>query len=105
LVCNRFEVDASGLYTGNSVGPLCFGHGKLDAATAFCRDARVALSECAFYTDSFTDLPVLLAVREPIAVNPDRRLKRAAQRRGWSIVDWGTPTRASRHSGAGLEDR
>jgi len=95
VICNRFEVDTAGLYTGRSAGLLCFADGKREAAEAFCREAGVPLSQCAFYTDSFTDLPVLLAVREPVVVNPDRRLKKWAARRGWRVVDWGAPVPAS----------
>jgi len=40
-----------------------------------------------FYTDSITDLPVLERVGEPRVVNPDPRLRRAAARRGWPVVD------------------
>jgi len=53
----------------------------------------VRLSDCAFYTDSFSDVPVLEAVGQPVAVNPDPRLRRRANKRGWRIVDWGTPAR------------
>jgi phosphoserine phosphatase len=47
-------------------------------------DAR--LSDSYFYTDSLSDLPLLNLVGQPVAVNPDLRLKRLAQRRGWPIV-------------------
>jgi HAD superfamily hydrolase (TIGR01490 family) len=93
-VCNRFEVDGAGRYTGRSAGPLCFGRGKLDGALALARAQGVDLSACTFYTDSFSDLPALLAVGAPVAVNPDYRLRRWARRRGWPIVDWGMPGRS-----------
>jgi phosphoserine phosphatase len=61
-------------------------------AESFAREANVGLGECAFYTDSYADLPVLKAVGRPVAVNPDRRLRREATRRGWEVVDWGSPS-------------
>jgi HAD superfamily hydrolase (TIGR01490 family) len=90
-LCNRFEVNAQGIHTGRTVGALCYGTGKLSHAKAFAQDGGVALANCAFYTDSYSDLPVLEAVGRPVAVNPDRRLRRTAVQRGWELVDWGRP--------------
>lgn len=39
-------------------------------------------------TDSYTDLPLLLAVAEPVIVNPDPRLLREARRRRWPVLRW-----------------
>ncbi|MGB9880172.1 MAG: HAD family hydrolase, partial [Anaerolineae bacterium] len=36
-------------------------------------------------TDSHSDLPLLELVGHPVAVNPDPRLKRVAQKRGWPV--------------------
>ncbi len=41
-----------------------------------------------FFSDSITDLPLLSKVDVPIAVNPDRRLLRAARARGWQVQNW-----------------
>ena len=92
VLCTRFEVNAEGIYTGRVSGALCFGEGKRVQAESFARKSNVALGECAFYTDSYADLPVLKAVGRPVAVNPDRRLRREATRRGWEVVDWGNPS-------------
>lgn len=82
-VGTRAEIDG-GCYTGDLDGPFCYGIGKvqrlehvlgpgsLDAATA--------------YADSASDLPVLEACQEPVAVNPDRPLHRVAKARGWPII-------------------
>ncbi len=90
-LCNRFEVDGSGLYTGRPLGPLCFGPGKVQVARALADERGVPLAGCTFYTDSASDLPMLEAVGHPVAVNPDPRLRRIAAKRSWPIVDWGTP--------------
>ena len=42
--------------------------------------------ECAFYSDSYHDIPILEEVAKPVATNPDRRLRRHAETRGWDIV-------------------
>jgi HAD superfamily hydrolase (TIGR01490 family) len=91
VLCNRFEVDESGIHTGRSLGDLCYGQGKLIHAEGHARERGVSLEACAFYTDSFSDLGVMEAVGRPVAVNPDQRLRRVALARGWPIVDWGEP--------------
>ncbi len=40
------------------------------------------------YSDSANDLPLLEAVDEPVAVQPDDRLARVAAERGWRILRW-----------------
>ena len=91
VLCNRFEVGEDGIYTGRPLGELCYGQGKLTHARSYAHAQGIELGDCAFYTDSFADLSVMLEVGRPVAVNPDVRLRRAAQARGWEIVDWGEP--------------
>jgi HAD superfamily hydrolase (TIGR01490 family) len=91
VLCTRLEVDAAGRYTGRPLGTLCYGAGKLTLAAEYARGAQVPWAGCAFYTDSFSDLPVLEAVGRPVVVNPDPRLRRTARQRGWQVVDWGEP--------------
>jgi len=88
---NELEVDAQGHHTGRTVGELCFGSGKLGHARSYVERVDAELEDCAFYTDSYSDLPVLAAMGRPVAVNPDQRLRREALRRGWKVVDWGAP--------------
>ena len=92
VLCNRLEVDASGTHTGRVLGGVCFGPGKLPHAQGEADRLGVPLRDSTFYTDSYSDLTVLEAVAEPVAVNPDPRLRRHAHRRGWRIVDWGIAT-------------
>ena len=89
VLCNRFEVDDAGAHTGRPVGSLCFGAGKLEYAEAYSRERGVSLADCWFYTDSYSDLPVLERMGHPVVVNPDPRLRREAERRGWPVEWWG----------------
>lgn len=89
LLCNDFETDGEGRFTGRPILPLCYGPGKLAYAERLAGDLEARLEDCAFYTDSFSDLPVMERVGHPVAVHPDPRLKRAALRRGWPIELWG----------------
>ncbi len=86
-LCNRMEV-ADGLFTGGIVRPVCFGAGKATLAATLAAERGVAMSDCAYYGDSYSDLPILLAVGTPVVVNPDLRLRLAARRRAWPIEDW-----------------
>lgn len=42
-----------------------------------------------FYSDSASDLPLLHAVTDPVAVRPDARLRAHALERGWPVMDLG----------------
>jgi HAD superfamily hydrolase (TIGR01490 family) len=90
-VCSRFEVDAAGLYTGRVIEPLCFGPGKVALADRYTASLGARLSDCAFYSDSHSDLPMLEVAGEPVVVHPDIRLRRLARRRGWRTIEWGEP--------------
>ncbi|WP_224367246.1 HAD family hydrolase [Hyalangium versicolor] len=100
ILCNRFEVDAGGLHTGRPLGEVCFGLGKRTHAEGYARAAGVSLSACSFYTDSYSDLPVMEVVGRPVAVHPDYRLRREAVRRGWPVVDWGVPSAGAPAAGS-----
>lgn len=86
-LCNRFEL-RGGRFTGKPELPLCFGPGKLTYARRLAEREGVSLKDCAFYTDSWSDLPVLEAVGRPVAVHPDPRLARIAKERDWEIARW-----------------
>ena len=90
VIANRFEVN-DGIFSGAVLYPLSYGDGKVDLATEFAEKEAggVSLEKTRFYTDSYSDLPLLKAVGEPVVVHPDPRLLREAQRQGWDIQDWG----------------
>jgi HAD superfamily hydrolase (TIGR01490 family) len=90
VLSTTFEVDA-GAFTGKLVGPACVGPGKIHWAESL-RDRRdVDLSQSWFYTDSYTDVPMLERVGNAVVVNPDPRLRIAAKKRGWPVQDWMKP--------------
>lgn len=84
-LCTRFEVAFDGTFTGSLIEPSCYGEGKLTWARQFCQEHGEKIEEAAFYSDSISDRPLMEKVGRPIAVNPDPRLRRLAQRRGWPI--------------------
>jgi len=88
VVSNVFELDENRRFTGRAEPPLCFGDGKLARAQALADACGFRIDEATFYTDSVSDLPLLERVAEPVAVNPDPRLSRIAEKRGWRIERW-----------------
>jgi len=75
-----------GQFTGRPAGPLCYREGKVRRARAFAEEHGIDLAASWYYGDSITDLPMLQAVGNPVAVSPDRLLSREARRRGWPVV-------------------
>jgi HAD superfamily hydrolase (TIGR01490 family) len=76
-----------GRYTGRSLR-ACHGAGKADAVREFAQAEGIDLARSTAYSDSHTDLPFLEAVGNPVAVNPDRELRRIARDRGWSTLEF-----------------
>lgn len=87
-ICNRFPTDDEGRLHGTFERPICYGEGKVYRARHWAQQHDVDLDASYFYTDSYSDLPMLEQVGHPRVVNPDPRLRHAAQDRGWPIEDW-----------------
>jgi putative phosphoserine phosphatase/1-acylglycerol-3-phosphate O-acyltransferase len=83
-LCSRLEV-ADGSFTGKVIEPACYGAGKVYWAEQYASGHGASLGESHFYSDGFSDLPLLERVGHPVAVNPDRRLLGLARARGWPI--------------------
>ncbi|MEX1362527.1 MAG: HAD family hydrolase [Nannocystaceae bacterium] len=93
ILCTEVGED-EGRFTGTHVVPACYGAGKVVKAERFATEQGVDLDASYFYSDSYTDLPMLERVGEPRVVNPDPRLRRLAQRRGWDAQTWRAPRSA-----------
>src|SRR5262249_51821810 len=87
VLSTTFEVDGD-RFTGRLVGPACVGPGKIHWAQSLETRRQVDLAKSWFYTDSYTDLPMLERVGNQVIVNPDPRLRFAAKKRGWPIQNW-----------------
>jgi HAD superfamily hydrolase (TIGR01490 family) len=77
-----------GVYTGRGVRSL-HGEHKATAVRELAYERGYDLAESTAYSDSHTDLPFLEAVGNPVAVNPDRELRRVAAARGWPVLRFG----------------
>jgi HAD superfamily hydrolase (TIGR01490 family) len=87
-IANRFPTDERGLLRGELEPPFCYGAGKVVRAERWALEHDVDLDASYFYTDSYSDLPMLERVGQPRVVQPDPRLRRVAAQRGWPILDW-----------------
>jgi HAD superfamily hydrolase (TIGR01490 family) len=88
IVASELEVAGDGRLTGRLVQPLCYGEAKVARAEELALALGFQLDDSTFYTDSHSDLPLLEAVRTPVAVNPDGKLGKIARERGWRIEEW-----------------
>ncbi len=88
------EVDDAGYYTGRLVGEPLHGPAKAKAVTELAAEHDLDLQECAAYSDSINDLPLLESVGYPHAVNPEGELRRIALREGWPVHELRTRRRA-----------
>jgi len=76
-----------GVYTGRSLR-AAHGEGKAEAVRQLAADEGLDLTSSTAYSDSYSDVPFLEAVGHPVAANPDRKLRRIAQERGWPVIDF-----------------
>ena len=75
-------------YTGNFTGIPCFKDGKVARLKQWLAKNPISLVDSCFYSDSHNDIALLKFVDNPIAVNPDAKLKKYAKLNSWLIEDW-----------------
>lgn len=88
LIATECELDADGRFSGRSHGTLNMREGKVQRLHDWLAARQLQLPDCdsTLYSDSINDLPLLQAVAEPIAVDPDERLLVHAQSHGWRVL-------------------
>jgi HAD superfamily hydrolase (TIGR01490 family) len=72
--------------TGRFREPPLLGEQKRRRVLSYLARQDIPPSQCGFYTDSISDLPLLESVGRPVAVNPDPRLRWVAKARGWPLL-------------------
>lgn len=80
--------EKDGKFTGRLVGDILHGPGKKHAVAALAALQQLDLSKCTAYSDSINDLPMLEMVGSPVAINPDRALRKHAKAQGWAVRDY-----------------
>lgn len=86
LIATELETDEFGNYTGHASGTPSYKEGKITRLREWLQDSEWDMRGSCFYSDSINDLPLLLEVERPVAVDPDTSLQQEAQRRGWEII-------------------
>lgn len=80
--------NSHGQLTGELAGPPCAGAHKLAKLEGWLQLDGLTLASFEsshFYSDSASDLPLLEAVSDPVAVRPEPRLLAIARERAWRI--------------------
>jgi HAD superfamily hydrolase (TIGR01490 family) len=91
VLATRARIE-DGKYTGE-LEFYCAGEGKAEALRALAEQMDIDLEGSFAYSDSIADLPMLEAVGHPVAVNPDRELRKRAEEREWDVLDFRRPVR------------
>jgi HAD superfamily hydrolase (TIGR01490 family) len=84
-IASRLEF-SGGKTSGRLTGGSLFGVNKKTAVERWLGERGIPPEEVYFYSDSYTDIPLLEWCGHPAAVNPDRLLNREAKNRGWNIL-------------------
>jgi HAD superfamily hydrolase (TIGR01490 family) len=79
----------TGWFTGEIKGTPSFREGKVVRVGQWLTNQKLNWIdvESTFYTDSINDLSLMENVDDPVATNPDERLRAIAVTRGWRILD------------------
>ncbi|MDG2421985.1 MAG: HAD-IB family hydrolase [Gammaproteobacteria bacterium] len=96
-IANAFKIDnliatevetAEEYLTGKILGTPCYQDGKVVKLKQWLasQSDNLSIANSVFYSDSVNDLALLEAVKEPIAVDPDRKLLQISRDRNWQIL-------------------
>ncbi len=77
---------ANGRYTGKIVGTPTYQQGKVIRLKEWLQEQSETLEGSWFYSDSANDLPLLLEVDNPVAVDPCERLFERAKANQWPVI-------------------
>ncbi|UDG82858.1 HAD family hydrolase [Candidatus Vallotia lariciata] len=77
-------------YTGNPIGVPSYREGKITRVRAWLDSLDYdwkSFRHTYFYSDSHNDIPLLEKVTNPVATNPDKKLREYALARAWSVLE------------------
>ena len=92
-IASRATIDENGKFTG-AMDFFAQGENKAVAIRELAAKRDIDLATSFAYSDSETDIPMLLTVGHAYAVNPDKTLTRMAHEREWPILSFTHPVRA-----------
>ena len=88
VIASDYE-EVDGVLTGKPSGQPSFGAGKVTRLTEWLamQGKRMGdFDESWFYSDSHNDIPLLERVTHAVAVDPDAKLRKKAEERGWPVI-------------------
>jgi HAD superfamily hydrolase (TIGR01490 family) len=85
LLATECEI-VDGRYSGRTTDIPCFREGKVTRLNRWLEENQFNLDDSYFYSDSLNDLPLLEQVANPVAVDPDPKLRAVAESRGWPVI-------------------
>ena len=86
IYTTRLEV-ADAAYTGHIKGTHYYGKSKTDLVMRLEEELDADLSNSFCYADSIHDVKMMSLFGHPVAVNPDKRLKRFALGHHWELIE------------------
>lgn len=86
MIATKLEITPLGICTGKAEGRICVGKQKRRLIRQLARVHGIDLDASYAYSDHHADIPFLSAVGNPVAVNPTRDLKEAAEKNGWKTL-------------------
>lgn len=72
------------------LGAHCYQEGKWKRIEEYAQEKQLKFDfmESFFFSDHHSDIPMMNKVGHPIAVNPNRKLRKYASINKWEIVNW-----------------
>lgn len=92
----ELAVDSRGTCTGYLASSPLVGESRAAWMRSYAAEHGIDMAASFGYADSHSDLPLLAAVGNPVAVRPDVTLFRHARKAHWDIVDWQSSSSSSR---------
>lgn len=90
IIATRVKTDSAGFFL-KELDQYVMGPGKAEAMEAVAVTEGIDMSESYAYSDSYTDLPMMEIVGHPVAVNPEKELRKVAEEREWPIMEFQLP--------------
>ncbi len=84
ILCTKLIIDDLGRLTGEIGAPQTIGDGKAVAIRQFLANHHAAPAECFAYGDDISDIAMLEAVGNSVAVGSHPELLRISRQRGWA---------------------
>jgi len=79
-------IDEKNILTSEMRLPIYYREGKVSAAEEVLRKHKSSWGDCHFYSDSIDDIFLLEKVGRPHLVNPDKKVLKIGQERGWPVL-------------------